>query len=136
MARKKIETPNQVDIHVGRRIRLGRTILRMNQSDLAKAIGLTFQQVQKYERGNNRIGSSKLYAISQALDVPVSFFFDEMDDQTASNTVPADSDLLKKDPAAKRETLELVRAFYKIEDPDVRDRLLESILTISEKTAG
>jgi hypothetical protein len=59
-----------------------------------------------------------------------------MDDQTASNTVPADSDLLKKDPAAKRETLELVRAFYKIEDPDVRDRLLESILTISEKTAG
>lgn len=132
MTRKKIETPNQIDVHVGRRIRLRRTILGLNQSDLANAIGLTFQQVQKYERGNNRIGSSKLYAISQALDVPVSYFFDDMDEQTATNTAPPDSNLLKKDPAAKRETMELVRAFSKIEDKSVRDSLYNSILAISD----
>lgn len=132
MSRKKIETPNQIDIHVGRRIRLRRTILGMNQSDLANAIGLTFQQVQKYERGSNRIGSSKLYLIAQALDVPVSYFFEEMDKKTATNTAPADSDLLQKDPAAKRETMELVRAFAKIEDPAVRDNLYQSIVAISD----
>lgn len=131
MTRKKIETPNQIDIHVGRRIRLRRTILGMNQSDLAKAIGLTFQQVQKYERGSNRIGSSKLYMIAQALDISVSYFFDDMDKQTATNTAPADSSLLKKDPASKRETMELVRAFSKIEDKTVRESLYNSIMMIS-----
>ncbi len=76
MATKSRATP--IDAHVGRRLRLRRTLLGMNQSALGQAVGLTFQQIQKYERGANRIGSSRLYQFCQVLDVPVSFFFDEM----------------------------------------------------------
>src|SRR5512141_3123336 len=76
--------PNPVDIHVGSRVRLRRTLLGMSQEKLGEAIGLTFQQVQKYERGANRIGASRLWDLSRVLDCPVSFFFDEMDDETAS----------------------------------------------------
>lgn len=68
--------PNPVDVHVGSRVRLRRTLLGMSQEKLGEAIGLTFQQVQKYERGSNRISAGTLYRLSQVLDVPVSFFFD------------------------------------------------------------
>src|SRR5256885_4646469 len=69
--------PNPVDVHVGARVRLRRTLLGMSQEKLGDAIGLTFQQVQKYERGANRIGASRLYDLSRVLDVPVSYFFEE-----------------------------------------------------------
>src|SRR6188508_1301113 len=71
--------PNPIDVHVGSRVRLRRTLLGMSQEKLGEAIGLTFQQVQKYERGANRIGASRLFDLSRVLDVPVSFFFDDMD---------------------------------------------------------
>ena len=77
--RQKSDGPNPVDVHVGTRVRLRRTLLGMTQAKLSRAIGLTFQQVQKYERGTNRIGASRLYELSQVLDVPVSFFFDGLD---------------------------------------------------------
>ena len=67
-----------VDVHVGRRMRQRRTLLAMSQSKVGEAVGLTFQQIQKYERGSNRIGSSRLYEFAKVLDVPVSYFFDEM----------------------------------------------------------
>src|SRR5277367_1577262 len=70
--------PNPIDTHVGARVRLRRTLLGMSQEKLGEAIGLTFQQVQKYERGANRIGASRLFDLSRVLDVPVSFFFDDM----------------------------------------------------------
>ena len=70
--------PNPIDVHVGSRIRLRRTLLGMSQERLAEAIGLTFQQVQKYERGANRVGSSRLYDLARVLDVPIAYFFDEM----------------------------------------------------------
>ena len=124
--------PNPVDIHVGGRVRLRRTLLGMSQEKLGEAIGLTFQQVQKYERGANRIGSSRLYDLSRVLDVPVSFFFEEMPAGVAANS-PAQRRLgmaeepasYERDPMAKRETLELVRAYYKISDPQLRKRLFE-----------
>src|ERR1700748_3815102 len=75
--------PNPVDVHVGSRVRLRRTLLGMSQEKLGEAIGLTFQQVQKYERGANRIGASRLFDLSRVLDVPVSFFFDEMSENAA-----------------------------------------------------
>src|SRR5688500_6970058 len=75
--------PNPVDVHVGSRARLRRTLLGMSQEKLGEAIGLTFQQVQKYERGANRIGASRLWDLSRVLDCPMSFFFEEMDDETA-----------------------------------------------------
>src|SRR5512142_2927494 len=76
--------PNPIDVHVGARIRQRRTLLGMSQEKLGEAIGLTFQQVQKYERGANRIGASRLWDLSRVLDCPMSFFFEAMDEATAS----------------------------------------------------
>ena len=81
--RRKADKPNPIDVHVGSRVRLRRTLLGMSQEKLGDAIGLTFQQVQKYERGANRIGASRLFDLSRVLDVPVSFFFDDMASDTA-----------------------------------------------------
>src|SRR5271155_446994 len=76
--RTKLDSPSPVDLHVGSRVRLRRTLLGMSQEKLGNAVGLTFQQIQKYERGANRIGASRLFDMSRVLDVPVQFFFEEM----------------------------------------------------------
>ena len=135
-----IGVPNPVDVHVGSRVRLRRTLLGLSQEKLGEAVGLTFQQIQKYERGANRIGASRLFEFSRILDVPVSFFFDDMSDRVASGeaqTAPGMADQpqqsLDPDPLTRRETLELVRAYYRIGDPQVRKRLFE--LTKSLGTA-
>jgi transcriptional regulator with XRE-family HTH domain len=127
--RQKSDKPNPTDVHVGSRVRLRRTLLGMSQEKLGEAIGLTFQQVQKYERGANRVGASRLYDLSRVLDVPVSFFFEEMApalpataENESTGTVPGRHD---SDPMMKRETLELVRAYYKIPDQHVRRRLFD-----------
>jgi transcriptional regulator with XRE-family HTH domain len=107
-------------------MRQRRALLGMSQTALGKAVGLTFQQVQKYERGANRMGSSRLFEFAKVLDVPVSFFFEEMDAETASNrrkpgrprSKPSEPDV-----NTKRETLELVRAYYKIGNEDVRKQI-------------
>ena len=123
--------PSPVDVHVGARLRRRRTLLRMNQTKLGDAIGVTFQQVQKYERGANRIGSSRLFGLSRVLDVPIQFFFDDMPIAVAASSPTLGRGKAKKppsyepDPMATRETLELVRAYYKIEDANVRNRLRE-----------
>ncbi len=132
--------PSPIDVHVGSRVRLRRTLLGMSQEKLGEAIGLTFQQVQKYERGMNRISASKLWKLSNVLDVPVSYFFDDLgvdeDGRVAGSAAGevSSTDTLALDPMAKRETLELVRAYYKIADPLVRRRLFE--LTKAAAGAG
>ncbi|MEO5372813.1 MAG: helix-turn-helix domain-containing protein [Alphaproteobacteria bacterium] len=124
-------SPNPIDVHVGGRVRLRRTLLGMSQEKLGDAIGLTFQQVQKYERGANRIGASRLWDLSRVLDVPVSFFFDDMVEGTAAQSPRMLSGMTEEpstfdaDPMTKRETLELVRAYYRITDPQVRKRVFE-----------
>ena len=131
--------PHPVDIHVGSRVRMRRTLLGMSQEKLGDALVLTFQQVQKYERGANRIGSSRLFEISRILDVPVSFFFEEMSSEAASagpltdsgDPPTADPEEFQRDPLAKRETLELVRAYYRITDPRVRKRVFELTKSIA-----
>ena len=135
--------PNPIDVHVGSRVRLRRTLLGMSQEKLGEALGLTFQQVQKYERGANRVGASRLFDLSRVLDVPVSFFFDDMDDNlkaqspalisgmTALEEPPAH---FEHDPLAKRETLELVRAYYRISDPQVRKRVYELAKALADST--
>jgi transcriptional regulator with XRE-family HTH domain len=119
-------------------------LLGLSQEQLGETIGLTFQQVQKYERGANRIGASRLWELSGALDVPVQYFFAEMAEETIRAmrriTMPGkadelpdlspaegdDDDAIQADGAlARRETLELVRAYYRISDPAVRKRLFE-----------
>ena len=132
--------PNPVDVHVGARLRQRRTLLGMNQTKLGSAIGLTFQQVQKYEKGTNRISASRLYALSGTLDVPVEYFFDDMPTAVAASSPSLGGGRAKKppsyepDPMATRETLELVRAYYKIEDADVRQQV--SQLTKAMGAAG
>ncbi|VBB69315.1 Transcriptional regulator [invertebrate metagenome] len=136
-------SPNPIDVHVGSRVRLRRTLLGMSQEKLGDAIGLTFQQVQKYERGANRIGASRLWDLSRVLDVPVSFFFDDMIEGTAAQsprmlagTIEEPSSF-EADPMSKRETLELVRAYYRITDPQVRKRVFElakALASASEAT--
>lgn len=129
--RKKSDGPDPVDIHVGGRVRLRRTLLGLSQEKLGDALGLTFQQVQKYERGANRMGASRLHQMGQILDVPVSFFFDEMTPAALTRstqfrpTETAGGDDRERDPMAKRETLELVRAYYRISDPRLRKRVFE-----------
>jgi len=121
------DTPDPIDVHVGARVRLRRTLLGMSQEKLGEAIGLTFQQVQKYERGANRISASKLWLLANVLDVPVSFFFDdvgESGDITLSANLVVEEPI-GPDPMAKRETLELVRAYYRITDTTIRKRLFD-----------
>ncbi len=102
----------------------------MSQEKLGETIGLTFQQVQKYERGSNRISASRLHDLSRELEVPIGFFFDDMSEETAARSparsrgVPEAFEV-QPDPLAKRETLELVRAYHKIQDLNIRKHLLE-----------
>ncbi len=103
--------PHPVDVHVGRRARERRTLEGMSQSAVAEKLGLTFQQLQRYERGANRISASRLYELAQMFDVSVSYFYEGMEE---GKSAPDDT-------LTKRETLELVRAYYNITDPALRD---------------
>lgn len=135
-------TPHPVDVHVGSRVRLRRTMLGMSQEKLGEAVGLTFQQIQKYERGANRIGCSRIYQFSSILEVPVSFFFQDMPAITLPGSsrpikpVPAgmsdqDQENITDDPLARQETLELVRAYYRIQDDKVRKRLFDLLRSMA-----
>jgi transcriptional regulator with XRE-family HTH domain len=102
-------------------------MLGLSQEKLGEAIGLTFQQVQKYERGANRIGASRLHDLSRFLDAPVSFFFDDIEPVKAP-AIPAgfaEPAAFDVDPLRRRETIELVRAYYRIDDSALRRRLFE-----------
>ena len=137
MVPKKVPgKPNPIDIHVGSRVRLRRTLLGMSQEKLADAVGLTFQQIQKYERGTNRIGSSRLYQFAQVLDVPVSFFFDSMPAEAAGGggveTGETDVEPFEQDQFTRRETLELVRAYYRISDSRIRSKLFELVKAVAD----
>ncbi len=135
---QSVRAPNPVDVHVGTRVRLRRTLLGMTQTGLGDAIGLTFQQVQKYERGVNRIGSSRLFDLARVLEVPINFFFDEMPKDVAikfggaSKGMAEGAEEFDPDIVSKRETLELVRAYYKIESPLVRKRLFEMVKALGK----
>mmetsp|Transcript_110539 Transcript_110539/g.155157 ORF Transcript_110539/g.155157 Transcript_110539/m.155157 type:complete len:158 (+) Transcript_110539:219-692(+) len=135
----QITNNNPIDVHVGRRVRLRRTLLGMSQEQLGEALNITFQQVQKYERGSNRISSSRLWDIAQILDVPVSFFFDDMSDDTMAHSPRRmksggrldDYEENPADPMARRETLELVRAYYSIKNPSLRKRITEMVKSVA-----
>jgi len=127
---RKADGPHPVDIQVGARVRLRRNMLGLSQEKLGDAIGLTFQQMQKYERGFNRISASRLHELSRVLDVPVAFFFDDTDPVRAP-AIPADfaeaatREAVEADPLRRSETIELVSAYYAIEDTPVRRGLFD-----------
>ena len=134
--------PNPVDVHVGARLRVRRTLLGMSQTTLGEAIGLSFQQMQKYEKGANRISASRLFVLSRVLDVPIAYFFDDMPTAVAATSPVVGGGKAKKppsyelDPMAKRETLQLVRAYYKITDPEIRKQLFEMTKTLGARSSG
>lgn len=141
----KVTNNNAIDLHVGQRVRLRRTLLGMSQEQLGAELNITFQQVQKYERGTNRISASRLWDIGQILDVSVGYFFDDMTELTmkhsprrmAQGSVNFDTgDDYVKDPMARRETLELVRAYYTIGRPQVRKRVSDMVKSIAVSLAG
>jgi transcriptional regulator with XRE-family HTH domain len=123
--------PNPVDTHVGARIRLRRTRLGMSQQRLGAALGLTFQQVQKYEHGINRVGAARLFELGRVLDVPVTFFFAGLEPPVTTARAMAGAarngsrDHDQPDPPLKRETLDFVSAYLRIADPRIRRRLFE-----------
>ncbi len=124
--------PSPVDVHVGARVRLRRTLLGMDQTKLGEKLGLTFQQVQKYENGKNRISASRLYDLSRVFDVPIEHFFEDMPPEVAASSLATKGrGRMKKlpsyepNPMTRPETLKLVRAYYSIKDTDVRKRIRE-----------
>ena len=132
----KKKQPNPIDIHVGSRIRLRRTMLGMSQEKLGESLGITFQQVQKYEKGTNRVGASRLQNISAILNVPVSFFFED----APGDTVSAGSGGMEESSAtyvvnflSSSEGLQLNRSFVKISDPKVRRRIIELVKSLADE---
>jgi transcriptional regulator with XRE-family HTH domain len=130
---RRSEHPHPVDIHVGARLRQRRQLLGLSQEKLGEAVGLTFQQVQKYERGANRIGASRLYELSRVLDVPVGFFFDEMSRETAGRIGLGEAPgATYAAPPLDRDNLELVRLYQRISDAAVRRRLYDLAKAIAD----
>ena len=139
--------PNPIDVHVGKRIRLRRTILHITQQQMAEMLGLTFQQVQKYEKGMNRVGASRLWDISKVLEVPMGFFFEDMDNEVAQKSpmmlnskwdkafAVEESHSSDDDPMKKAETLELVRAYYKIPNRKIARGLFNLIIALAKAVA-
>jgi transcriptional regulator with XRE-family HTH domain len=140
--RKRSENPDPIDIHVGKRLRLRRNLAGLSQEQLALLCGLTFQQIQKYERGINRMGASRLFEFAHILRVPVGYFFEGAPEkplptlkygisdtpQAALDGVPeADTEIMQR-----RETLELIRTYYRITDVNQRKKIFDLIKSIAE----
>lgn len=129
--------PNPIDVHVGSRVRLRRMLLGISQEKLGERLGLTFQQVQKYEKGVNRIGASRLFDLSTVLGVPISFFYEDAPANEArvqpvpgfAEAAPADSNILEF--LSTREGLELNKAFSRISDPKQRRAVLDLVRSLA-----
>ena len=129
-----------VDVHVGKRLRLKRTIMGLSQESIGKAIGVTFQQIQKYERGINRMGASRLHEFAKSLNVPVSYFFegygDELsEDSTVFGMAEGEVTAFEHENVSSRETMDIMRAYCKVKNPAVRKRIIELIKAVAEDQA-
>ena len=138
------DNPDPVDVHVGMRLRMQRNLIGLSQEQLGQSLGLTFQQIQKYERGRNRMGSSRLFQIANTLSVPVAYFFEGLPSVMRQRTqLPvADQSQAQPDNMAqqddydilrRRETLELVRAYYRIQDIKQRRKIYELVRSMSDQ---
>jgi len=132
MANKK--QPNPIDIHVGSRVRLRRMMLGMSQEKLGESLGITFQQIQKYEKGTNRIGASRLQHIARVLSVPVSFFFEDAPgapaEQTAGMAEPKSTHYVV-DFLSSAEGLQLNKAFIRIKDSKLRRKIIDLVRALA-----
>jgi len=135
-----IDGPDPIDIHVGQRMRLRRTMLGKSQDQMARALGVSFQQVQKYERGTNRISASRLFDVSRFLNVPVSYFFEDLTEDAvaardeevkvtfanANDPIPG----IEDDPMKRTESLELIQTYWRLPTDIVRGRVLEMLKSL------
>lgn len=127
------KSPNPVDVHVGSRVRLRRMLVGLSQEKLGDSMGLTFQQIQKYEKGVNRIGASRLFRLSQVLDVPVQFFFEGMpviEGPVAMGMAEPKQEAFLYEFLNTRDGLELNRAFVKVTDTEVRRSLIDLVRSL------
>jgi transcriptional regulator with XRE-family HTH domain len=108
-------------------------LLGISQEQLAEMLGLTFQQVQKYERGTNRVSASRLFQLARALDTPITWFFDDMEAGGAAEREKTEGSAEDNDPMSRRETLELVRVYSRIDDRKVRKKLYEMAKALAEE---
>ncbi len=135
--RKTKGTANSVDVHVGQRLRVRRSLLGLSQEKLADAIGLTFQQVQKYERGMNRISAGRLYQFSKILDVPVAYFFEQLGHAAENQNVARgfsdneQDEFMPADLMNSKETLDLIRAYYSITDEETRKNIYKFVKSMA-----
>jgi transcriptional regulator with XRE-family HTH domain len=132
----KDDGPDPIDRYVGSKVRARRVGIRLSQTKLGEAIGVTFQQVQKYENGTNRIGASNLFKIAKTLGVDVAYFFEgvqEIADSMAANPgVDVQLPGIKEDPMSSRDAIELMHNYYRVKDPDVRKRLAQFVKTLAQ----
>jgi len=138
--------PNPIDVHVGNRIKWRRKVLKLSQQQMANSLGLTFQQIQKYEKGLNRVGASRLWDISRVLGVSMDFFFEDMDPNIQTQSpmmlgkqseeiyaaLQEDRADVEFDPMKRKETLELVSAYYKINNRKIAQYLFDLIVAMSK----
>lgn len=129
--------PNPVDIHVGGRIRLRRMMNGMSQEKLGDQMGLTFQQIQKYEKGINRVGASRLFSLARVLEVPVSYFFDDLEtdglDVPHAGFAEPTGQSFVLEFLSSREGLELNKAFVRVTDPQVRRRIIDLVRSLADE---
>ena len=121
--------PDPVDLYVGARIRARRLLIGMNQETLARKLELTFQQVQKYEGGANRVSASRLSQIANILGVPISYFFNDLEPDGGE---PSQRDAESRERLQRPETIELIRSYYAISDPETRRQFLEMVKTVAQ----
>ena len=133
--------PNPIDVYVGQRLKQRRVLLGLTQEGLAELLGVTFQQVQKYERGTNRLSASRLYDTANVLDIPIQWFFDNMDmgvqslsPRKRAGLAEAPQVELQSNIMQSRETLELVRSYYKITDPKARRKIADMCHELAKKS--
>jgi transcriptional regulator with XRE-family HTH domain len=132
------KTPNPIDKHVGSRVRMRRVLVGLSQEKLGDSLGVTFQQVQKYEKGTNRIGASRLQQISKVLGVPVSFFFDDApgEENKADGFAEAGSSDYVVDFLSTSEGIALNRAFLRVRDPRVRRRIVDLVSALGDSNGS
>lgn len=136
--------PDPIDVHVGRRLRLRRTLLNISQEQLALAVGVTFQQIQKYERGTNRVSASRIYDLARVLGVEISFFFGDIDHNITANRPTQDLPLqaglgenpsppYEQNPVSRSETMELIRSYWRLPSNEMRRHVLDLLHSMSRR---
>jgi transcriptional regulator with XRE-family HTH domain len=140
--RKTKGTPDSVDVHVGQRLRVRRSLLGLSQEKLGEAIGLTFQQIQKYEKGTNRISAGRLFQFSKILEVPISFFYENVGvdvEKLMKSHGFSDNqqeEFANENLMQSRETLELLRIYYSIPDPAMRKDIVRFMKSMAERAGA